>query len=489
MAASTVKLKTLLGTWSNLPARISSSPEWSELAIELEVTGGGGPATAVLASRALATCCTDDPSNMDTQNSASFALQTFSWEKLHTGSWRDVSSVWRDVYTLACLCRAAEVLYGIACDQHRPCAARFAGALKHLDLATLMGGPRFRPMMNSLIDDIMNACFPFPDAITAALETEKRQDLVRGNEAHDPPHAWVETDPWSRLALSAGGDIIGTRDPGTVGVPLPPFSEIYVEHGQYESRNNMNTAIVKEQLPSLSRFVSTYMAGDGAPVLIEGVTAEWRALRRWQCAAYLRAVAGPRTVPVEVGRHYLAEGWGQRLMMFSEFLDDMLDVGTNSRQQHENQLCYLAQHDLLAQIPALGADVAPAPEYCTALGRVEAVNTWMGPPGTITPTHTDPYHNFLCQVVGKKYVRLYSPEETPAMYPGNDPLTSNSSQVDVDAPDADEFPKFLEAPFLECVLGPGDALYIPPGWWHYVKSLTASASVSFWWESEGDPPT
>jgi lysine-specific demethylase 8 len=30
-------------------------------------------------------------------------------------------------------------------------------------------------------------------------------------------------------------------------------------------------------------------------------------------------------------------------------------------------------------------------------------------------------------------------------------------------------------------LEPGDALYVPPGWFHYVQSVTSSFSVSFWW--------
>ena len=36
-------------------------------------------------------------------------------------------------------------------------------------------------------------------------------------------------------------------------------------------------------------------------------------------------------------------------------------------------------------------------------------------------------------------------------------------------------------PFHQCVLGPGELLYIPRHAWHYVRSLQTSFSVSFWW--------
>jgi lysine-specific demethylase 8 len=53
--------------------------------------------------------------------------------------------------------------------------------------------------------------------------------------------------------------------------------------------------------------------------------------------------------------------------------------------------------------------------------------------------------------------------------------------VDVRAPDADRFPAFAEVPYVDVVLEPGDMLYVPPRWWHYVQSMDRSCSVSFWW--------
>ncbi|KAK1288659.1 hypothetical protein QJS10_CPB19g01026 [Acorus calamus] len=63
-------------------------------------------------------------------------------------------------------------------------------------------------------------------------------------------------------------------------------------------------------------------------------------------------------------------------------------------------------------------------------------------------------------------------------------MLCNSSQVDLDNFDAKAFPKAQDLEFMDCVLEEGEMLYIPPKWWHYVKSLTTSFSVSFWWSSE-----
>ena len=71
-------------------------------------------------------------------------------------------------------------------------------------------------------------------------------------------------------------------------------------------------------------------ADKGQPVVVTGAMSSWPALSRWQDLAYLSRVAGPRTVPVEMGRHYLAQGWGQHLMLFSDFVK--LHVQTEAGQ-------------------------------------------------------------------------------------------------------------------------------------------------------------
>lgn len=41
-------------------------------------------------------------------------------------------------------------------------------------------------------------------------------------------------------------------------------------------------------------------------------------------------------------------------------------------------------------------------------------------------------------------------------------MTKNSSQVDVENPDLAKFPLFTNAKFQECIIKPGELLYIPP---------------------------
>ncbi|KAF4977081.1 hypothetical protein FZEAL_6359 [Fusarium zealandicum] len=272
-----------------------------------------------------------------------------------------------------------------------------------------------------------------------------------------------------------------------------------------------------------------YMNGNGGeprPIVFTDLIREWPALtdRPWRSPDYLlsKTFGGRRLVPVEVGRSYVDEGWGQELIQFREFLARHVQVdspdttattttASSSATPYTKPIGYLAQHNLFQQIPSLRNDIC-VPDFCwtdvpphpttPSLDQVPLdvpqLNAWFGPARTITPLHTDGYHNLLCQAVGAKYLRLYPPRASPAMRPrepehGVD--MSNTSGLDVGVLEGwDERPEGIEqedvrgmreelegVEYWECVLEPGDTLVIPIGWWHYVRSLSVSFSVSFWW--------
>lgn len=267
------------------------------------------------------------------------------------------------------------------------------------------------------------------------------------------------------------------------------------------------------------------------PMVIQRAIEHWpaRNVRSWSKPSYLlsKTFHGCRLIPIETGRSYVDEGWGQAIITFKEFLDDYVLRDPNDSPGSPNlspssdppfqgeKTGYLAQHDLFTQIPSLRADIS-VPDYCytkaslphhssplasrhAATNKLEdpLLNAWFGPAGTISPLHTDPYHNILAQVVGTKYIRLYAPKESKKLYArgiedgGID--MCNTSALDIGLIEGWDFteesredaiarhPLYFEADYVDVILEEGECLYIPLGWWHYVRSLTVSFSVSFWW--------
>lgn len=113
------------------------------------------------------------------------------------------------------------------------------------------------------------------------------------------------------------------------------------------------------------------------------------------------------------------------------------------------------------------------------------MNAWIGTGGTRTPLHFDSYDNFFVQVVGIKYIRLYSQQEAPKLYVIKSGSTAyakqgNMSAVDCEKEDYLSHPLAESAEYTEIVMFPGDTLYIPAKTWHYVRGLSTSISLNFW---------
>ena len=128
----------------------------------------------------------------------------------------------------------------------------------------------------------------------------------------------------------------------------------------------------------------------------------------------------------------------------------------------------LADHTL----PFLAPDVEP--------------RLWMGNRIT-TPTHFDSQHNIACVVCGTRRFTLFPPEQLPNLYIGPldfAPTGAAISMARLDQPDDPRYPrlKLALAAAQVAELHPGDAIYMPPLWWHNVESLERlNALVNYWW--------
>ncbi len=210
------------------------------------------------------------------------------------------------------------------------------------------------------------------------------------------------------------------------------------------------------------------------PVIITGMMDDWPALRKWSLDYFAREF-GTREVDVQVGRsasdNYEADrDKFRRKMIFSEFIEKV------SAADKSNDIYITASNTSAnkAVLPELWDDIVQIPEYLDAT-TVQNGFFWFGPAGTITPFHHDLTNNFMAQVIGRKRILL-----TPSW---DMPLMRNLFHVycEIDGRATPPAPRASagQPQILECILSPGEILFLPVGCLHFVEALEISATVSF----------
>lgn len=379
------------------------------------------------------------------------------WERINCGKWSSVSVSTRQVYAYHQLLKSILILCQVSsCSMHESLLVRLVSSLNCLDRGLVMS-----PDLSE--DQLVARCASF-----------LHQAIVEFVSS-----SIIETDcdirlKWNKIIEN----IKNVKRQRISDIEIPFYS---LSH----QRDVLSVDCI-----DFAEFEQSFFR-PRVPVIIKNVTQDWPCMstRRWTLESILRDCAF-RLVPIEIGSKYTDDNWSQKLMLIIDFVDEHI-LNRSSR----NSVAYLAQHNLFNQIIDLAQDFT-LPDYCASLEDdlsneddecdVE-VNAWFGPAGTVSPLHTDAKHNMFVQVMGSKYVRLYS-HNTPCdqIYPyQNTQLMSNTSRIDLEHLDRVSYPRFSEIdPSLvwECVLNEGEMLYIPKTCWHFVKSLSTSFSLSFWWK-------
>jgi lysine-specific demethylase 8 len=145
---------------------------------------------------------------------------------------------------------------------------------------------------------------------------------------------------------------------------------------------------------------------------------------------------------------------------------------------------YLKQWPLFRHIPALRDDVGSLRPYMALPGKPTPSTEellFFAAAGAFSVIHFDDYDNLNAQIWGKKKFYLFAPEQGKNLSPYWKGGMYNFSPVGIENADLTDYPLAARVRGLQCTVGPGDLIYIPPRWWHCVQSLTTSISMANWW--------
>ncbi|CCQ11731.1 hypothetical protein PALB_26320 [Pseudoalteromonas luteoviolacea B = ATCC 29581] len=106
---------------------------------------------------------------------------------------------------------------------------------------------------------------------------------------------------------------------------------------------------------------------------------------------------------------------------------------------------------------------------------------------TSVPAHYDSYYNLAFVIGGKRTFYLFPINEIDNLYVGpidNSPTGPVISMVNIEQPDLKRHPKFelAQKSMHVATLNPGEAIYIPPLWWHSVYATESiNGLLNYWW--------
>lgn len=231
----------------------------------------------------------------------------------------------------------------------------------------------------------------------------------------------------------------------------------------------------------------------GQPAILRGHCADWDAVKQADApnadfAKYLLSHNPNTTVNIFVGQgdmggryfytdDYKGFNFAPATAPFASFLGKLLQI----EAQDEALNIYAGATPTAQLLPGFDAgNASPLPPDGTP------PLVWIGNAARVAP-HFDSSDNIACCLRGPRTFLIYPPEQIANLYVGPIDHTmagQPASLVDPRHVDLDAFPKYAQAESAARIaeLQPGDAVFIPSLWWHYVESYDPlSVLMNYWW--------
>lgn len=221
-----------------------------------------------------------------------------------------------------------------------------------------------------------------------------------------------------------------------------------------------------DSLPGPLEFFDRYVK-PSRPVLFRGAAKLFPSYDNWRNDTYLKEKYGNWKVAVEIGKKETRSGDGLETS-FRKFLESY------------NTSDYYLVSDIMKPNPLIDELFLPKPLMCDELSSKIITNVmWFSSGGTTSVLHTDSFENLNCLFDGEKELFMAHKKHSKLI----DLLENGAySEVDVERADMRKFPKLARVPWYYAKMEPGDCLYIPHQWFHYVKSSRSrNLAVNMWW--------
>jgi hypothetical protein len=217
-------------------------------------------------------------------------------------------------------------------------------------------------------------------------------------------------------------------------------------------------------------FINNYL-NQRIPLIIRKATERWPALQKWTFE-YLKEVVGDKMVPLydsskaDPSKPINAAA---AEMKFGDYIDLIQKEPTDLR---------IFLFDPIKQAPKLLDDYrSPSDLMGGFLDKYP--NMFFGGAGSVTFLHydIDLAHIFHTHFLGRKHVILFDQKWSDRLY--CIPFATYALEdYDIEKPDFEKFPALKGIEGQEAFLEHGDTLFMPTGYWHWMKYLDGSFSLS-----------
>jgi len=207
------------------------------------------------------------------------------------------------------------------------------------------------------------------------------------------------------------------------------------------------------------------------PLIIKNMAKNWPAYEKWSLD-YMKTVVGDKMVPLydsskaDPSKPINAAA---AEMKFADYIDLIKSIPTDLR---------IFLFDPIKQAPSLLADYI-APKNLMGGFLDSYPNMFFGGRGSVTFLHydIDLAHIFHTHFNGRKHVILFENKWKDRLY--QIPYATYALEdYDVENPDFQKFPALKGIKGVEAFLEHGDTLFMPTGYWHWMKYLDGSFSIS-----------